>query len=175
MTRLQSTDSFCDVFTPTSQKMVEFPFRHEFELFSYSFICCKVSPFSLISACGLYFLYIYFILLYFLVCVFPCSINTMLCCVTLCLFDDSCAFSSLKKHFAVTLHNDKSYPAACSLWQQNKDILFCRFFFFFFTNEVVVQTRKKTFSYHYSLNGHPPQSHPSPPLPRSHISPPAPQ
>lgn len=41
------------------QKMVELPFRHEFELFSYSFICCKVFPFRFISACGLYFLFVF--------------------------------------------------------------------------------------------------------------------
>lgn len=59
MTRLQSTDSFSDVFTPTPPKMVKLPFRHEFELFSYSFICCKVFPLSFISACGLYFLFVF--------------------------------------------------------------------------------------------------------------------
>ena len=107
---------------PPPKKMVEFPFRHEFELFSYSFIRCKVFLFYFVSARGLYFF----------VCVFPRCINTILHCVTSCLFDDSRAFSSLKKHFAATLHDDKSYPAACSAWRKNKDSLFCRFFFFFF-------------------------------------------
>lgn len=83
--------------------------------------------FELFKLNSLYGFYLAFIFVYF----FSPSINTLFHCVTPSLFDNYC-FQQPQKHFAATLHNDKSYSAACSSWMQYEDTSFCIIIFFFF-------------------------------------------